>query len=108
MLWTVRGTLSGTNEDVFIVVEAESRARAEYMGERRGIPVVCAMPANDEEVREARARHLLWKYTPDAQYQCFGQPVNQAQLALIMLTGIATALLVLSRHAWLPLPLLGS
>lgn len=95
MLWTVRGTLNGSNEDVFIVVEAESQARAEYMGERRGIPVVCANPATEEEVREARSHHLLWKYTPDARYQCFGRPVGRAKLATLMLCGLATAILLL-------------
>ena len=102
MLWTVRGTLAGTNEDICIVVEAENRARAEYMGERRGIPVVCASPATDDEVREARAHRLLWKYTPDARYQCFGRPVGTAQLALIMLTGIATAALILAKNVYVP------
>lgn len=103
MLWTVRGTLAGSNEDVFIVVEAENKARAEYMGERRGIPVVCVNAATEEEVREARSHHLLWKYTPDALYQCFGRPVGRAQLIALMLCGVATAALLLKPLAapWL-------
>jgi hypothetical protein len=104
MLWTVRGTLKATNEDVCIVVEAESRARAEYMGERRGIPVVCATPATEEEVDEARANHLLWKRTPPSRYTCFGRPVGQAQLMLIMLCGVGTVFFLLLRQALVQLP----
>ncbi len=97
MLWTVRGTLPKTQEDVAIVVEAESREEAEYMGWRRGIPVVIVQEATDAEVATARRARLLWRYTPESRYTAFGRPVRAFQLVGLMACGILTIILILGR-----------
>jgi len=95
MLWVVRGTYGHTGEDVSIVVEAETRAEAEYMAIRRSIPVVIVGPATAEDVTAARETHQLYISRPEQWYTCFGQPVGGFQLACLMLCGVFTALTVL-------------
>jgi hypothetical protein len=95
MLWTVRGTKD--QKDVTIVVEAESRESAEYMGWRRGIPVVIVEEATPAEVEAARQARLLWRYTPESRHTAFGRPVHAFQLASLMLSGVLTVVVLLSR-----------
>ena len=95
MLWAVRGTERQTNKDITLVVEAESRAEAECMAIRRGIPVVIIEEATGGDIAFARESRLLFCHTRSSRHSCLGQPVNKLQLALLMLCGIATAVLIL-------------
>jgi hypothetical protein len=93
MFWVIRWTDAHTDQDKSIVVEARSRAEAEYMGLKRGIPIAFLGEATRADVGDARAAKLLWKYTPDAPYTCFGRPVNRGQLAALLLAGLTTVAL---------------
>src|SRR5262245_20231847 len=101
MLWAVKGTLD-SGEDVSIVVEAESQAEAEYMGLKRSIPVAVVHLAKAEDIKAARESKLLWRYTRENRYQCFGRPLNKMQLTFLMVLGLATLAMNLRPH--LPLP----
>ena len=94
LLWVVRGTDDNGN-DLTAVIEAATRAEAEYMALRRGLPVVIVSEATSRDVATARANKMLWKYSKDARYQAFGRTVNAVQLAGLVLCGIITAFLVL-------------
>jgi len=97
MLWTVRGTLQRTQQDVTIVVEAESRDEAEYMGWRRGLYVAFVEEASPVEVSTARASRLLWRYTPESPFRAFGKQVPLAQVVGLLLCGIVTIVVLLQR-----------
>ena len=99
-LWVVRGTLRG--QDVSIVLEAGSRQEAEYLGWKRGIPVVIVAEATPHDIRAARESGTLFRFTPHRGTRAFGRPVTNLQKAIFMLCGIAIALLNL-RLAELPL-----
>ena len=91
MLWVIRWTDTNDGNDKAIVVEARSPAEAEYMGLKRGIPIVFLGEASDRDVAEARRAGLLWKHsTPTARYTCFGQPVKPLQMAALLLLGVTT------------------
>jgi|DewCreStandDraft_4_1066084.scaffolds.fasta_scaffold93762_2 hypothetical protein len=95
MLWVVRGTDRHTNEDISIVLEADSAAQAEYMGERRGIPVVVVSQATPEDIRIARAEGRCFQFTPEPrEYRCLGRPVRRFEMACLMICGLMTAVLV--------------
>jgi hypothetical protein len=91
MYWVIRWTDAQTEADKAIVVEARSRAEAEYMGLKRGIPIVSLSEASGRDVAAARKAKLLWKYTPAARYTCFGRPLDRMQVAALLLAGVATA-----------------
>jgi hypothetical protein len=93
MFWVIRWTDKHTNEDKAIVVEAESQAEAEYMGLKRGIPIVFLGEASDWDVAAAKRAKLLWKYTRVSPYSCFGQQVSKRELVFLMACGLATAFL---------------
>jgi hypothetical protein len=95
MYWVIRWTDKVTGEDQAIVVEAKSRTLAETIALKRDIPVVFIGPADDDDVAAAREAKLLWRYTPDSHWSCFGQPVGTRQLACLMLCGIWTIGLLL-------------
>lgn len=97
MLWTVRGTLQRTHQDMNIVVEAGSRDEAEYMGWRRGLYVVIVEEASPDDIAAARDSRLLWRYTPETKYTAFGWPIRKLQLAGLMLVGVMTIVLLLER-----------
>jgi hypothetical protein len=101
MLWAVRGTLRNTDEDVTLVVEAENRDAAEYMGLRRNITVVIVDPASESDIAEARRHHRLFRYTVEHAYRAFGRPVPRFELAGLLMCGALTILLLL-RTAHLP------
>lgn len=90
-LWVVRGTLRG--QDVSIVLEASSRQEAEYLGWKRGIPVVIVAEATPHDIRAAREKGTLFRFTPYRGTRAFGRPVTNVQKAIFMLCGIAIALL---------------
>ena len=93
MFWVIRWTDRHTNEDKAIVVEAGSSAEAEYMGLKRGIPIVFLGEASNRDVAIAKKAKLLWKYTRVSPYNCFGQTVNRREVMFLMLAGLATAFL---------------
>ena len=106
LLWVVRGTDDNGN-DLTAVIEAATRAEAEYMALRRGLPVVIVSEATSLDVTTARANKMLWKYSKDARYQAFGRTVNAVQLACLVLCGIITAFLILkSANVSMKLPFL--
>jgi hypothetical protein len=94
LLWVVRGT-DDNGHDLTAVIEAATRAEAEYMALRRGLPVVIVSEATSRDVVTARANKMLWKYSQDARYRAFGRTVNAVQLACLVLCGVITAFLVL-------------
>ena len=91
MFWVIRWTDRHTSEDKAIVVEAESQAEAEYMGLKRGIPIVFLGEASDSDVAWARRQKLLWKYTRVSPYTCMGRPVSKREIAFLMFAGLMTA-----------------
>ena len=93
MFWVIRWTDKHTNEDKAIVVEAESQAEAEYMGLKRGIPIVFLGEASDWDVAAAKKAKLLWKYTRVSPYSCFGRTVSKREIVFLMIAGLATAFL---------------
>ena len=101
-LWVVRGTLRG--QDVSIVLEASSRQEAEYLGWKRGVPVVIVAEASDHDIRAAKEAGTLFRFTPHRGTRAFGRPVTNAQKAIFMMCGIAIAILNL-RIAEIPLNL---
>ena len=95
MFWVIRYTDELTQEDREIVVEAESRLAAETMALKRNIPVAFMGPADDADVRAARERKLLWKYSPSSKHTVFGRPVSKKHLVCLALCGIWTVLMLL-------------
>ena len=93
MFWVIRWTDKHTNEDKAIVVEAGSQAEAEYMGLKRGIPIVFLGEASDSDVAWAKKAKLLWKYSRVSPYSCFGRTVSMREVVFLMLAGLATAFL---------------
>src|SRR5437763_16963417 len=90
LLWVVRGTDDNGN-DLTAVIEAATRAEAEYMALRRGLPVVIVSEATSRDVTTAKANRMLWKFSQDARYRAFGHIVNAVQLAFLVLCGAITA-----------------
>jgi hypothetical protein len=106
LLWVVRGT-DNSGKDLTAVIEAATRAEAEYMALRRGLPVVIVSEATSRDVATARASKTLWKFSQDARYRAFGRTVGAVQLACLVACGILTAFLVLkSSHVPMKLPFL--
>lgn len=91
MFWVIRWTDQTSGDDKSIVVEAESQAEAEYMGLKRGIPIVFLGEANNADIADATKSKMLWKYTRVAPYSCFGQSVTTRQVAFFMMAGVVTA-----------------
>ena len=109
MFWVIRWTDAKTGQDQAIVVEAESRASAETTALKRNIPVVHLGEADDADVTAAREANLLWRYTQESSWSCFGQPVGTMQLACLMICGVATiGALLRSASLMAPLVFLGS
>jgi hypothetical protein len=95
MYWIIRGTDARTEKDFALVVEARSHAAAESWALKRNVPYVMIDEATDGDVRDARVNKRLWKHTRDSRYCSFGQPVPSGQLACLMVSGVATILLLL-------------
>jgi hypothetical protein len=102
MYWVIRGTESRTNEDFELVVEAMCGAAAEMWALKRNIPFVFIGEAEEADVERARAAKRLWSFTPPAKYRCLGQPVMAKQLACLLLCGVWTIVLILTRTTPLP------
>lgn len=97
MYWVIRGTDGRTSEDFAMVVEAESHAAAEAWALKRNVPYVMIDEAADDDIDQARKGKRLWKQTVDARRRCFGQPVGAGQLACLMLCGVWTIGLLMTR-----------
>jgi hypothetical protein len=95
MFWVIRWVDAG--EDKAVVVEAETRAAAEYAALKRNIPVVFIGEADEDDVRDARRAKRLWKYTADPKYTCLGRPVSGFHVVCFMIAGIMTAMLHVNR-----------
>ena len=93
MFWVIRWTDQHSGEDKSIVVEAESQAEAEYMGLKRGIPIVFLGEASNSDLDDAKRNKLLWKYSRVSPYSCFGRSLSTKEVVLLMSAGIMTALL---------------
>jgi len=98
MFWVIRWSDAQSGEYKAIVVEGESRSHAECMAVKRGIPVVFVGEASPADIKLAREQKLLWKYTRDAKYTCFGHAVSHRELACILIAGLATMMLILHRQ----------
>ncbi len=96
MFWVIRWTDQHSGEDKSIVVEAESQAEAEYMGLKRGIPIVFLGEASNADVAYASRNKLLWKYSRVSPYSCFGRSLSTREVVFVMTAGIATAALNLA------------
>jgi hypothetical protein len=103
MLWTIRGTDPFTNEDLAIVIEADSAPEAEYFARRRGFPVVILEQATPLDIKAARAAGTLFHYSAPRRYRCFGWCLSTGQLTGLMASGLATIFMVLHAHS-VPLP----
>ena len=93
MFWVIRWTDQHSGEDKSIVVEAESQAEAEYMGLKRGIPIVFLGEANGADISDAKKAKLLWKYSRVSPYTCFGHTLSTREVVFVMLAGLGTVLL---------------
>ena len=93
MFWVIRWTDQHDGKDKSIVVEAESQAEAEYMGLKRGIPIVFLGEATHADISDARRAKLLWKYSRVSPYSCFGHSMSTREVVFVMSCGIATAIL---------------
>jgi hypothetical protein len=93
VFWVIRWTDQHSGQDKSIVVEAESQAEAEYMGLKRGIPIVFLGEASDADISDAKRAKLLWKYSRVSPYSCFGRAMTTREVVFVMTCGIATALL---------------
>jgi hypothetical protein len=95
VFWVIRWTDSQSGEEKSIVVEAESQAEAEYVGLRRGIPVVFLGEASGTDVADAGKAKLLRKRSrvSPSPYSCFGRPLSTREVMLVMLAGLGTAAL---------------
>jgi len=109
MYWVIRWSDPKTGQDQAIVVEAESRTSAETTALKRGIPVVHLGEADDADIATAREANLLWRYTQEARWTCFGQPIGNMQLAFLMVCGVCTiGALLQSYGVLMPLTMLTS
>ena len=93
MFWVIRWTDQQSGADKSIVVEAESQAEAEYMGLRRGIPIVFLGEASNADVTDASKAKLLWKHSRVSPYACFGRTLSTREVLLVMIAGLGTAML---------------
>ena len=93
MFWVIRWTDLASGEDKSIVVEAESQAEAEYMGLKRGIPIVFLGEASRADVADAKKSKLLWKYSRVSPYSCFGHALSTREVVFVMCAGLGTVLL---------------
>lgn len=106
MHWVVRWTDAETDRDMAAVLEAATRAEAEAAARDRGIPFIFVARATQSDVADARrgraardpGRSAPQKAAFSAAgaaraYTCLGRPLGRAQLASLMLCGVATAVL---------------
>ena len=93
MFWTIRWSDPEGRDDRWVVVDAQTRAAAEAWAAKRGVPVVILTEAKGHEVFAARAAGLLRNHTPRVRHKVLGEPVGRWHMAVLMVAGLATALL---------------
>ena len=99
MYWVIRGTDNRTNNDFEFVVEATCAAAAEMWALKRNIPFVIIAEATEDDIARAAAEKRLTRYSPQAKYTCFGRPVMPKQLVALMLCGVWTIAMLMTRMA---------
>jgi hypothetical protein len=98
MYWAIRWTDAHGSQPRSIVVEAATRAEAEYSALKRGLRAYTLGEARRRDIRAARRAGLLWKYTPTPRYSVLGRGLERAQVAALILAGVATATLHVAPH----------
>jgi hypothetical protein len=101
VFWVVRWTDAQTDRDMATVLEAATRGEAEAAASERGLPYIFIARASQADVADARrgwpSRERQWRPAPAARgtrrFTCLGRPLGHAQLAALMLCGVATAVL---------------
>lgn len=93
--WVVRWIDAESDRDMATVIDAAARGDAEAAARGRGIPFIFIARASQADVEEARAGRLMRLKVLAAApyYTCLGRPLAPAQLAALLLLGVATALL---------------
>lgn len=92
MMWVIRWTDERTAQDRSMVVEADTKAAAEYMAAKRGIPVVIVEEASRQDIKDAQLNHMLFRgtYQDPSKMTAFGKPIGRLQLVSLMLCGLMT------------------
>jgi hypothetical protein len=98
MFWAIRWTDSHSHQPKTIVLEAATRAEAEYSALKRGLRAYELAEARRRDINTARRAGLLWKYTPTPRHTFLGHRVERAQIAALLLAGVATATVHLAPH----------
>jgi hypothetical protein len=105
--WVIRWTDADTDRDMAAVVEAATRDEAQALAAARGLPAIFIARACQSDLADARRAQLLLTAasttavaarvaTAAARYTVLGRPLGHAQLAALMLLGVATAMLHLA------------
>lgn len=98
MFWVIRWTDEQTDRDLAAVVEADSRDAAEAIARAANVPFIFIARASRTDIEDAQAGRLATLDSPASapaasSYTCLGRPLAPAQLAALLLLGVATALL---------------
>ena len=104
MYWVIRWTDEQTDADMATVIEAETRDGAEAAAREQGIPYILIARACQSDVADAcrvqlrqtaaNTRAAAVRITAAAaRYTVLGRPLGRAQLAAVLLAGVATAFL---------------
>jgi hypothetical protein len=106
--WVIRWVDEQTDRDMAAVIDAPTRAEAESIAQGRGIPFLLVARATRSDIADARATrrspprdrdrdrapgHSAPAAAGKNTYTCLGRPLGRAQLAALLLAGVATALL---------------
>ena len=112
MNWVIRWTDEQTDQDMSAVIEAPTRDAAVMIATAQGLPTLFVARATQSDIAESRrarprrspaAAEIAARadhpgggggaHTDHARYTCLGRPLGRAQLAALLLAGVATALL---------------
>lgn len=102
--WVIRWTDEQTDADMATVLQAPTRDAAELAARAQGIPYVLIARACQSDVADARRAQLVQtaattraaaaRFTAAAaRYTVLGRPLGHAQVAAVLLAGVATAFL---------------
>ena len=98
--WVIRWTDEQTDQDMSAVIEAPTRDAAVMIATAQGLPTLFVARATQSDIaesRRARPRRAATSDGPTAAaahaYTCLGRPLGRAQVAALLLAGVATALL---------------
>ena len=107
MHWVIRWVDEASDQDMAAVVDAPTREDAEAAAREQGIPFLLIARACRSDLADARAAGLTARRNSAAKsaspypgtatnahrHTCLGRHVGHAQLAAILLAGVATAIL---------------